>query len=236
MNHNWYAVITAQVLLSKELSSTQKLLIALIANLSNERGYCFASNEYLGECIGISEITVSHNISELVEKNWIGRVLHFTEKKQIDYRALTIIERPYLPPKTDIPPSENSNTPLSENGKENNKVFKNKEEYSPKGENENFVDAEEVILKSQIWFQNQLQKQNFEIARGAEILHKYHLHLEERNLYPMNRKQIFAGFEKWLMNEKNFNNETHQRTSSGGNGKLGTSAARIEALKNWPAR
>ena len=126
MNHNWYAVITAQVLLDNSLSSTQKLLLALVSNLSNERGYCFASNKYLGDCLNISDVTVSKNISELETFGYLGRVIIRNETKQVEQRILTIIEKP-LPLKTTTPPVENHDTPPVEKGKENNKVFNNKD-------------------------------------------------------------------------------------------------------------
>ena len=100
MNHNWYAVITAKVLMAKDISSTQKLLIALISNLSNERGYCFASNAYLGECLGLSAGTVSNSVSDLELKGYLGRIMCFKKgTSEIEGRFLTIIEkRDFDPP------------------------------------------------------------------------------------------------------------------------------------------
>lgn len=92
MQHNWYAVITAKVLLDKRLSSTQKLLVALISNLSNERGYCFASNKYLGECIDIAEVTIQQNIAKLEELKVITRVFKVDKEGTETMRALTVIE------------------------------------------------------------------------------------------------------------------------------------------------
>jgi len=127
MNHNWYAVITANVLLSKNISSTQKLLIALIGNLSNEKGYCYATNAYLGECLDISPITISQNISDLEDKGYIGRVIYYNDQKKVEQRFLTLIEKPIAPPlKTNTPLFENHNPPPIENLKGNNKVFNNK--------------------------------------------------------------------------------------------------------------
>lgn len=127
MNHNWYAVITANVLLSKEISSTQKLLIALIGNLSNEKGYCYATNAYLAECLDVSPITISQNISDLEDKGFVGRVIYYNETKNVEQRFLTLIEKPIPPPlKTNTPLLENHNPPPIKNLKGNNKVFKNK--------------------------------------------------------------------------------------------------------------
>jgi hypothetical protein len=135
MNHNWYAVITAKVLMAKDLSSTQKLLMALISNLSNEKGYCYASNKYLGECLDISQITASKNISDLEEKGYLSRVLNIDPiSKEIKMRVLVIREHPNTfgmvekgktsRQKRKDPMVENDHTPMVEKGKDNNKELK----------------------------------------------------------------------------------------------------------------
>jgi DNA-binding transcriptional regulator YhcF (GntR family) len=132
MNHNWYAVITAKVLMAKDLSSTQKLLMALISNLSTDKGYCYASNKYLGECLDISQITVSKNIAGLEEKGYISRILNIDPiSKQIKMRVLIIKEHPNTGGmvekgktsrrKRKDPMVENDYTPMVEKAKDNNK-------------------------------------------------------------------------------------------------------------------
>ena len=96
-------------------------------------------------------------------------------------------------------------------------------------------------LENQGWtvskWQNQIEFEAICIKTGkdkysaSESLRKYHLYLEEKEQYPKGRKAVFAGFEKWLMNEKKFSNGTHQQTSNPA--KQGTSEARTEALKKW---
>jgi DNA-binding transcriptional regulator YhcF (GntR family) len=135
MNHNWYAVITAKVLMAKDLSSTQKLLMALISNLSNEKGYCYASNKYLGECLDISQITVSKNVAELEEKGYISRILNIDPvSKEIKMRVIVIKEHPNTGGmvekgktsrrKRKDPMVENDYTPMVEKAKDNNKDIK----------------------------------------------------------------------------------------------------------------
>ena len=76
-NHNksWYAVITSEILYNKNLTDKQKLLMAIISNLSNEKGFCFASNNYLGELLGCDKLTVSRCVSKLEELGLLNRVL-----------------------------------------------------------------------------------------------------------------------------------------------------------------
>lgn len=94
--------------------------------------------------------------------------------------------------------------------------------------------AEEEILKNLIRFGEICSTTGHNFESGKKSLHKYHLFLEEKEQYPKGKKAVFAGFEKWLLNEKKFNqNGTYQQNTSGSGGKLGTSAARIEAAKKF---
>lgn len=79
-----------------------------------------------------------------------------------------------------------------------------------------FYDAEQLVLSNQIQLEKiclAAKKMDFEEVKGS--LRKYHLYLEENKRYPMTKKQVFAGFEKWLLNEKNFNNGNITKKSVG---------------------
>ena len=125
VQHNWYAVIPAEILLDKTLSSTQKLLIALISNLSNHKGYCYASNQYLGTCLNLTAKTISDNITILETKGIIVRDLirnkktQQIEKRQIKIKTLPLFNR--------IPLRKNPDTPPPKNPESNNKLYNNKE-------------------------------------------------------------------------------------------------------------
>lgn len=125
MSHNWYAVLPAKVLLSKELTDKQKLLIALISNLSNERGYCFASNKYLGECLDCSESTIKEHLKKLEELGILGRVIKLKENGEVDFRSLIItIEIPQ--PENTTTPAEKVTHPPAEKLAHNNIEYNNK--------------------------------------------------------------------------------------------------------------
>ena len=97
-------------------------------------------------------------------------------------------------------------------------------------------DGEKELLKNQIQFEKIcMNAKYFDLELAKESLRKFHLHLEEKARYPQTRKQIYSGFEKWLLNEKKFNNGStaNQRNSTTGSPKLGTSDARTEALRKW---
>ena len=126
MNHNWYAVLPAQVLLSKELTDKQKLLIALISNLSNERGYCFASNKYLGDCLDCSESTIKDHLKKLEDMTILGRIIKLKENGDFEYRSLVInIEIP-RPEKTTTSAEKLAN-PSARKLAHNNIVINNKD-------------------------------------------------------------------------------------------------------------
>lgn len=95
-----------------------------------------------------------------------------------------------------------------------------------------FYNAEEVVAANQIEFERICMAASKDAQHGRDSLRKFHLHLEEKEQYPKGKKAIFAGFEKWLLNEKTFKNGTHQQIPSIGS-KPGTSEARINKAKNW---
>jgi len=109
MEHNWAAVIPSRYLIAIDINSTQKLLIGLISSLSNLKGYCFASNEYLGELLYINKNTVSALITDLEKKNYLGRVIYRNDKKQVEQRILIINFDKHLPLENETPPLENHN-------------------------------------------------------------------------------------------------------------------------------
>lgn len=62
--------------------------------------------------------------------------------------------------------------------------------------------AEETILQNQIEFQRICMTTNKLPDVAKRSLHSYHLFLEEKEQYPKTKKAVFAGFEKWLSNER----------------------------------
>lgn len=96
--------------------------------------------------------------------------------------------------------------------------------------------AEELILKNQIEFERIcMTAKKMDTGAAKDSLRKFHLHLESNAKYPQSKKQLFAGFEKWLMNEPKFN-QNGSKTNWGTNAdkpKLGTSDERMDRLKKW---
>lgn len=74
-HHARYAVIPYEVLTDPALAPNDKIVYAFISNLSNQAGYCWASNHYLGEVAGISHKTIQDVLRRLEGAKHINRVM-----------------------------------------------------------------------------------------------------------------------------------------------------------------
>jgi hypothetical protein len=82
-----YWLMPNTVLFNNDLSDKQKLLYCLISSLCAEKWYCRATNEYIWELLNASKITISKNISVLVEKWFI-----YIEINQNFQRKITLVK------------------------------------------------------------------------------------------------------------------------------------------------
>ena len=88
---SYYAILPAEVRYDKELSASEKLLFAEITALSNENGYCYASNNYFAQLYNIYPSTVSRWVTHLKEKGYIDVELIY-DNKGIKERHISIIK------------------------------------------------------------------------------------------------------------------------------------------------
>ena len=88
----WYAVIPSEILSSKELSSSGKLLVGILISLSNKKGYCFASNQYISEALGVSIVYVRSLIKELETKNIITREIASKSSGELGSRIIRLVD------------------------------------------------------------------------------------------------------------------------------------------------
>lgn len=155
INKSYYAIIPADVRYDKNLTANAKLLYAEITALTNEKGYCWASNSYFAELYGVSKRSISAWIKNLEEQGYIYTKNIYEEgSKNIKYRYIYLNNSPNtyrekLPgvvKETSDPSEENfmrvmkkSSDPSEENFAENNKynnTFNNNyPPISPQGEN-----------------------------------------------------------------------------------------------------
>lgn len=133
----YYAIIPANVRYDKDLAPNAKLLYGEITALCNEKGYCWASNQYFADLYHSSISAVQKWVSALVKKGYINLELVYKEgTKQILQRKL------YITPGVNIyttshknlydPAVKNYMTPgvniCVENNKDINNTFNNKKD------------------------------------------------------------------------------------------------------------
>lgn len=144
MNKNYYAVIPASVRYDKDLKLGARLLYGEMTALSNEKGYCWATNKYFAELYQISVATTSAWINDLIKKNHISsKIIYKPNSKEIEERRLYIASPPLenlntSPRKFEGGTPKNLNTPPLKNLKDNTTCFNNTDNNKSKtGVNEN---------------------------------------------------------------------------------------------------
>tara|TARA_R110000737_G_scaffold345044_1_gene372956 strand:- start:3533 stop:4285 length:753 start_codon:yes stop_codon:yes gene_type:complete len=92
MNKSYYAVIPADVRYDVRLTPNAKLLYGEITALCNEKGFCWAMNEYFAELYSVSKVSVSKWVGNLRDCGYIEVQMQYKEgTKQIIYRYIKII-------------------------------------------------------------------------------------------------------------------------------------------------
>lgn len=71
MEKEYYINIPSKVVRNKNVKFSSKVLYGEIARLSKKDGYCYASNKYLGELLGVHEKSISRLLQELKKENLI---------------------------------------------------------------------------------------------------------------------------------------------------------------------
>lgn len=111
MNNNisgYYKIIPDFVMFDDELLSMPKaiLLYGEITALSNNKGYCWASNSYFAKKFKVSDRMIKNYINKLVEKGFIARkIIYKPGTKEVDKRILSIGSAPseiYFPTPSEI--------------------------------------------------------------------------------------------------------------------------------------
>lgn len=117
LHKSYYAIIPANIRYDKEITANAKLLYGEITALCNEKGYCWATNEYFAELYGVSKQSISYWIKSLKDKNYITTEIIYKEgSKEILNRYIKLFEYPI---------KENFNTPIKDNFKDNNTILNN---------------------------------------------------------------------------------------------------------------
>ena len=125
----YYSIIPATILYNKNLKANEKLLYAIITSLANKEGFCYASNRYMAEKLGVSINTVSGWISNLRKKGFIRIEILRKQNKEVLQRRIYISDVLYNI-KKEHPYSINEREGILQKFKDNN--IKNNNKYIKK--------------------------------------------------------------------------------------------------------
>lgn len=201
-HRSYYAIIPANVRYDKRLKPNTKLLYGEITALCNERGFCWAGNEYFADLYGVNKETISRWVSDLIKFGYLNREIIYKEgTNQIINRYLRINQYPI---------DEKRNTPIDEKVKDNNtsinNTFNNTKEYirelppSKKskakpirhkyGEYKNVLLSDEQMEKLKTEFPNDYQERIERLSEYCESSGKTY-------------KNYLATIRSWARKEKN---------------------------------
>ncbi len=114
---SYYAIIPANVRYDAELTPNAKLLYGEITALCNEKGYCWATNDYFAKLYNVSKKSISNWISTLAKKGYIYSEIQYKEgSKEILNRYIKLFGEPM---------EKNFYTPMEEKVKDNNTLKNN---------------------------------------------------------------------------------------------------------------
>lgn len=114
---SYYAVIPANVRYDPNLKDKAKLLYGEITALCNERGYCWATNDYFAKLYKVNKATISRLIKNLIESGYItSKIIYKEGTKEIDKRYILLAQEGI---------DEKVNRGIDEKVKENNTFINN---------------------------------------------------------------------------------------------------------------
>lgn len=184
----YFAVIPATVLFNNELKPNEKLLYALITALSNKEGYCYASNKYLGEKLGVDPKTITSWLADLRKFNYIMVDLIRNENKEIIQRKIYPHDVPY--PLNNVYPSPSKNVEATHQISEDNNI------------NNKNINTHTVTKKK---YSENVYLYDFEYKELINIYgeNKTYKCIEELSLYKKSKgveyKSDFATIKRWVI-------------------------------------
>ncbi|EMG1574750.1 helix-turn-helix domain-containing protein [Enterococcus faecalis] len=139
-HRGYYAIIPAIVRYDNHLNGNAKLLYGELTALANEKGYCWATNQYFANLYNVSKRTIISWLKQLEERNYIKmQIFYKPNSKMVDRRHIYILPYPtdtefYTPSEENFitygknhqeGDEENFTTPSEENFTENNTLSNN---------------------------------------------------------------------------------------------------------------
>ncbi|WP_300753757.1 helix-turn-helix domain-containing protein [uncultured Brachyspira sp.] len=179
-NKNYYTIIPSSIRYDKRLKSLSKLIYGEIAALTNDKGYCWANNNYFAEIYSVSKDTISRSVKQLEKYNYIKCVYDKT-KQNNEKRKIYIKKFNLVPAKNPIQYSENFSDGIDKKAEDNNKYnnLNNKDSELKKDTNklnstDNKKDSPSPCFEFNIFVNELIDTFNFLTGNKASKL--YHLH------------------------------------------------------------
>ena len=113
----YWAILPADVRYSEKITPLERLLYAEITCLTNVKGYCWATNAYFSKLFNRHPKSISRNIQNLVQHNFI-KVKLIRDGKNVDTRIIEVVN---TPPQKCYPPLHKNVT--NNNKKEKELLF-----------------------------------------------------------------------------------------------------------------
>ena len=198
---SYYAIIPANVRYDKDLAPNAKLLYGEITALCNEKGYCWASNQYFAELYGVSVLSIKRWVNSLVTKGYVYRTLTYKpNSKEVDKRILSI----YSGIKIDTTSVQKCNDPSIKN--DTSSSIKNDTSSSIKNDTDNNTSINNTFNNTNIYKGKKKQKSETvnsviaEYTENKDLQDALHGFVEMRNKA---RKPLTARAMKLSLNKLN---------------------------------
>lgn len=133
---SFWSVIPDCVLSATNIKANAKLLYAKVTSLQSARGYCFATNKYLAEGLGVAPDTVTRLLKDLSDAGYLRlEIIKGADNQIVERRIFPTITLPIVSPPSRInvrdPIGQTSDTPIGQTSEERINT-ENKEEIPPK--------------------------------------------------------------------------------------------------------
>lgn len=158
---SYYAIIPANVRYDQNLPGKAILLYGEITALCNQKGYCWASNDYFAKLYGVNSKSIQRWIKNLEDQGYISREVFYKKgTKEIERRNIRLNTTPHL---------KNKVTPHLKNEADNTtSINKNHSEAEPK--------EDSIHYKKIINFLNEKAGRDFKDVEGNRKLIRSRIH------------------------------------------------------------
>lgn len=87
-----WCIIPPNIIAREDITASEKILYGRIVGLADNKGYCYASNQWLGEQTGLNKRTISNLVTDLQKKKLIKVVVDRTNNNEVLERKIYPLE------------------------------------------------------------------------------------------------------------------------------------------------